>query len=486
MNLTDIFYEKAEKQPDHPAIVDTASGKTWSYRKLRHVIEQTADTMRSAGIRPGQTIGLHISSGCDYIVLTYALWRCGACVVPIAFELTPDEKKRICREIRIEAVISPDKRLSVLGSLLKGKTVSLFNAIVLSPIKHFRRHPAGFADINAAFLRFTSGTTGNCKGVILSHETIRDRIHAANEILKICSKDRIVWLLSMSYHFAVSIVSYLSFGATILLCKNYFGAGILETAAKFDGTVIYGSPVHYELMAHAADKTYSSLPNLRLAVSTTTALRKEVADAFYHRFGQPLVQAYGIIEIGLPCINVNRPGEKKTGVGPVLPAYKILLVDVGEGEEKKAIKFRGKGLIDAYYEPFQTRSEIMPDGWFNTGDLGMLDKDKCLHILGRAKEMISIGGMKFFPQEVEDVLESHPTIAEACVFSRKEKRMGESAHARVKLTQDVVAPPSDKELKNFCAKRLAAYKIPETIEVVEALARTASGKKIRREVTTTK
>jgi long-chain acyl-CoA synthetase len=284
----------------------------------------------------------------------------------------------------------------------------------------------------------------------------------------------------MSYHFAVSIVSYLSFRATILLCAGPFAADILKTAAEYDGTVIYGSPVHYDLMAHA--KNAPHLPNLRLAISTTTALQPETADAFAARFGRPLVQAYGIIEIGLPCINTDRPGEKKTAVGHVLPAYRIRLNDVGAGDGRKAIQFCGPGFIDAYYEPFRRREEIMIGGWFDTGDLGLLDKDGCLHILGRAKEMISIGGMKFFPQETEDVLAAHPMVAEACVFACADKRLGEIGAARVVLTKDAGPLPDEKELKDFCALRLAAYKVPDRIEFVDKLPRTASGKPLRRDL----
>ena len=132
---------------------------------------------------------------------------------------------------------------------------------------------------------------------MLSHETIFDRIHAANEVLKIGPDDSVVWLLSMSYHFTVSIVAYLSFGAGIVLCPNYFGKTIVEAANWHGATLIYGSPVHFRMMAHET----SGLPlHLRLAISTTTALTKEIEQAFYQRFGIPLSQAYGIIEIGLP------------------------------------------------------------------------------------------------------------------------------------------------------------------------------------------
>src|SRR5207244_3273993 len=141
-------------------------------------------------------------------------------------------------------------------------------------------------------IRFTSGTTGSAKGVVLSHETIRDRIDAANEVLDIGPDDRVIWLLSMSYHFAVSIVAYLTFGAGVVLPGNHLAAGILDAAKRHRATLIYGSPVHYRLLASGDG---GPIPGLRLAVSTTTSLDNNTAVRFRQRFGLPVTQALGII-----------------------------------------------------------------------------------------------------------------------------------------------------------------------------------------------
>lgn len=222
------------------------------------------------------------------------------------------------------------------------------------------------------------------------------------------------------------------------------------------------------------------MPSLRLALSTTASLQGEVATAFYNRFKIPLSDTYGIIEVGLPFINLDNPVGKRGSIGRVLPAYEIRMEEIGDGDEAKAIKLRGKGFIDAYYDPWQTREEIMPDGWFATGDLGRMDAEGYLYIVGRSKEIINVGGMKFFPQEVESVLESHPAVKEACVFSHHHKRFGEVPHARVVLARIGGNPPTAIELKDYCMERLTPFKVPEDIRFVDALARTASGKLIRR------
>lgn len=478
MNLFDAFLKTVTNQPDHAAILGPQE-EVLTYSDLAHKAERTAHQLMSAGIQRGQTVGLHCASGTDYIVLNYAIWRCGACVVPIPLEMSPDEKMQLCQEISLDVILSRPNATEVLLSFAASTPSEIEANTWFIPIRQTRTKPPGFTGINAAFLRFTSGTTGTSKGVVLSHETIYDRICAANEALHLSPDDRIVWLLSMSYHFAVSIVAYLTFGSTIILPKTLFGSTIIKTAHRHQGTIIYGPPLQYELMAH--DPTDLMLPSLRLAISTTSSLPQKTFKAFYRRFSIGLSQAYGIIEIGLPCINVDMSMEKMGSVGPVLPSYDIFLEDIGLGENLQAIKLKGTGLVDAYYSPWKPRHEIMAGGWFDTGDLGHLDSDGYLFIKGRSKEIINVAGMKFFPSETESVLNTHPAVSESCVFAHKHERLGEIPYAMVVLLPGNKSTTIETELREFCNEHLQAFKVPEKIHFAEKLTRTASGKLIRDE-----
>src|SRR5262249_11819852 len=140
--------------------------------------------------------------------------------------------------------------------------LALADGLALYPVRRRCAVPAGFSSLNAAFVRFTSGTTATAKGVVLSHQTIRDRVNAANEVLHISAEDRVVWLLSMAYHFAVTIVGYLSNGASIIVPANNFADAILSAARNHRGTFVYGSPAHYDWLSAAAGA--APLPNLRL------------------------------------------------------------------------------------------------------------------------------------------------------------------------------------------------------------------------------
>lgn len=478
VNMDRLFRETARRQPAHPAIVGPDENRMMTYGELDQAIDQTARRLREAGVEAGDCVGVHYPSGSEYIVLTYALWRCGACAVPLATELARAEKEEICREIALDHLLAPTGTAAFAGAFQPGPEQAISERAVLLSIASPCRRPAEFEQIQAAFIRFTSGTTGSSKGVVLSHQSIRERIEAANEALAIGPEDRILWLLPMAYHFTVSIVSYLTFGATIVLPANHFATSVISVCQRDQATLIYASPAHYALLADYA--VGEPLPTLRLAISTTTGLDCTVADRFYERYGLPLTQALGIIEVGLPCINLHWAAAKRASVGCVLPAYQIHLEDIGLGEALREIWFRGPGMLDAYYHPWRTREEIMPDGWFHTGDVGERDTEGCLYLHGRSNDVICVMGMKFFPQEVEMVLASHPAVAEAGVFAHHDERRGEIPYAWVVCQPGTSSPELEDELKRWCQQRLASYKAPEKIDLVPSLPRTASGKLLHR------
>ncbi|WP_333878223.1 class I adenylate-forming enzyme family protein [Methylobacter sp.] len=476
LNLAEIFFQQAALRPEHRAILGPDEDASISYGALREHIQTLAAQLLAAGLHPGMNIGLHYPGGQAYIALTYALWACGACVTPIPMELATEEKQLIFQHIAIDAVISTAD-CTLFAAHAVGAAIPLAEHACLLNLKVLRTRPVALARLNPAFIRFTSGTTGEAKGVILSHETIFARIQAANQGLQIDANDRIIWLLSMAYHFAVSIVAYLSFGATIILCKNSFGSTILQAANRYRASLIYAAPTHYELMSH--DRSDQALLDLRLAIVTTAYLRPDIAEAFYQRFGIAPHETYGIIEVGLPAVNLDAPKEKRGSVGKLLPSYSVTL-DSPDENGIGEIMLCGPGLLDAYYQPWQARADILSQhgGWLATGDLGFIDEDDYLFIVGRSKEMISVAGMKFFIREVETVLERHPAIQAACVFAVKSRRLGETpiAHVVPAANQE---PPDDAELKAYCGEHLAGYKIPDQFHWVESLARTASGKLIR-------
>jgi long-chain acyl-CoA synthetase len=480
MNLYDLLARTATRQPDAPALIGPGSAidavpPVVSYLGLLRRIDQAAERLAGAGVGPGWCVGLMVPSGVAYVVLSYAIWKRGGCIVPIAKELPETERRRILDEISIQALVAEPHGGTGLPAAGCGESHDLGEGACVVALTPSRAHPPGFNAIDAAFIRFTSGTTGTSKGVVLSHATVSERILAANEVLSIGPQDAVLWLLSMAYHFTVSIVSYLTFGAAIIQCRNHFGQTIARAAAEGGATIIYGSPVHFEFLA--GQGTVRTLPRLRLALSTTASLREDISTSFLKRFGVPLGQAYGIIELGLPCLN-PRPDPAHAGtVGQVLPSFRLDRCAVGWGDGLMRLRFQGPGMFDAYYHPWRVRAEVLDQGWFETGDLGSIDEDGYVSLQGRASEVINVGGMKFFPQEVEAVLERHPAVLEARVTAAHDRSLGELPHARVVLRPG--AEVSAADLTACCRRELAGYQVPVAIDFVTALPTTTSGKRIR-------
>jgi long-chain acyl-CoA synthetase len=476
MNLAEELFKTIPTHRSRPAILGPGD-EIVSYEDLGREIDRAALGLEKAGVRPGQVIGLHLPSGRDYIVFTYALWRIGAAVAPVPTELAEAEKEAVAHEIAIQGLIARrrvDRRLFASIATRRAKKIS--STVCFKPLRAVREIPPGLAGLDPAFVRFTSGTTGLAKGVVLSHQSVWERIHAANDTLGIDEEDRVVWLLSMAYHFTVSIVSYLQAGAGVILCTDHLGSSILETAQRHEGTFVYGAPTHFDLLSHAQGGDW---PTLRAAVATTAALQKETARAFESRYGVPLGQALGIIEVGLPFISLSPMPEQRGSVGPAGPAFQVRLEDVGTPGAGGSVLLKGSGFFDAYYNPWRPRDEVLDEGWFNTGDVGRIDDDGFMWLTGRQKEVISVGGMKVFPQEVEGLLDEHPAVEESCAYAHKTVDGSEVVHARVVLNRGQNC--SVEALQDYLAENLALYKIPARLDLVDRLSRTPSGKLIRDE-----
>jgi long-chain acyl-CoA synthetase len=280
----------------------------------------------------------------------------------------------------------------------------------------------------------------------------------------------------MSYHFVVTILLFLRRGATIALCSQRFPDALIEGIVVHRGTFIYASPFHYSLLSRTDLLAADSLQQVRMAISTAMKLPEQVAEAFYGKFGFELTEAYGIIEVGLPFIKLSGGKDKRGSVGRALPGFELRLdhkSEDGIGE----IFIKGKGMLDAYFSPWQGRDEVLHSGWFKTGDLGKIDADGFLSIVGRDKDVINFVGMKIFAQEVESVINQHPLVKESLVIGVPHAQYGELPTANVVLfDENVDSDAVPDNLRSFCYQRLAQYKVPKEFIVVDQLLKTASGK----------
>lgn len=460
MNLTELLDMTASRRPQKPALIE---GYTIvSFAELVEKIAVFTSQLQALQVPPACRVGLCYPNSVNYVALTFALWRINAVVVPIPMECTEKELSTIAATMRLEAILSQKPR---------GQSASL------QPDCFFTRLtptvPPDNHGLNIAFIRFTSGTTSASKGVVLCHETVRDRVLAANKAMRIGPDDSVIWCLPMSHHFLVTIVLYLSQGATIVLARHVLAGPLLEAVNRWRGTVLYAAPFHYALLAR--DASGAGLSSVRLAVSTTYALPKETAVNFRQRFGLPLTQALGVIELGLICVNVDDPAGRWDSVGRPLAGYAVNIRDPdsnGCGE----VLVAGPGFFNAYDNPWTWREQLTPDGWFATGDIGRLDPQGFLYLVGRKTAVINLAGRKVFPEEIEAVLNRHPAVRESRVYGAEHPHLGEVIEAEVAL-RSAVEPG---ELRDFCRAHVGPDKIPSRIHVVQSVARTAVTGKVRR------
>ncbi len=441
MNIVELIFQKA----DRTAVALICGSESITYGDL---IARTEAAAARIAASPAARVALDCPNGVAHVVLALAIVRAGKCLVPIAGELAPPERERVLRETGVGAIVAES------GAVRE---------MVAAPLAH----EAPLAALNPAFIRFSSGTTGTSKGIVLSHESLLARVTAANRGLGIGPADRVVWILPMAHHFAVSIMLYLLHGATTIIENSHLAEDVLGAALGHGGTVLYGAPFHHALLAGEASGR--AWPALRLAVSTAAALPLTTAEAFLARYGLPLTQGLGVIEVGLPLLNLRAAHEKPGAVGAPLPDYEARLDADG------ALLLRGPGMFDAYLHPWRARAEVLEDGWFRTGDLARVDADGDFFLQGRASSVINVAGLKCFPEEIETVLAEVPGVRQVRVSGRPHPKVGAVPLAEIVPT-DPAAPPKVSALISHCRTQLARYKIPVEFRFVESLSLTASGK----------
>jgi len=479
VNIIDSIRKRATADPAHPALVSNGrvekpqrANEVVSYAELVGSFDAIAKRLRAEGLAPGDRCGLLARPGRRFVELALGILAADGCLVPIPEDHRGAVFDAFIRLAHLHRVVVDD------DGEFEHRAFAEVDAVDGSGDAIYRA-------LRPAYLRFTSGTTNRRKGVILGHAAILERLKAANRGLGVTAADRILWLLPMAHHFVVSILLYLENGATILLPGSPLAREVLEFARDEKPTILYASPHHHKLLAK--DVSEIRFESLRLAISTAEGLRAEIAEAFAKRFGLPLAQALGIIEVGLPVVNRLCAGSKPQSLGRPLPDYEVWLrgEDGQPVEERGApdrtgeICIRGPGMLDAYLEPWMLASEVLaPDG-FRTGDQGWFDSDGDLYLVGRRVNRICMAGMKFFGEEVEVVLDAHPKIRESRVFAVEHAHLGEIPCAEIALV-DAAQPPERSELVRHCREQLPAYKVPREFRVVDALEHTSSGKLQRR------
>ena len=350
------------------------------------------------------------------------------------------------------------------------------------------RAEPGRRDEDDAVILYTSGTTGRPKGAELTHAgLVRNAELTARTLLKNSTDDVMMGCLPLFHVFGLTCGLNASVAAagTLTLLPRFDPAKALEIIARDRVTIFEGVPTMYAAILHQPGADPAKTASLRVCVSGGAALPVEILRGFEEKFGCIILEGYGLSETS-PVASFNHPDqERKPGsIGTPVEGVQMRLVDdagqpVPAGEIGE-IAIRGHNVMKGYWNKPEATAEAITDGWFRTGDMAKVDSDGYYYIVDRKKDLIIRGGYNVYPREIEEVLHEHPAVAEVAVIGMPHPDLGEEVAAAVALKPGATATP--EELRAFARDKMAAYKYPRYIWLVDSLPKGPTGKILRREV----
>ncbi|MEH6388379.1 MULTISPECIES: class I adenylate-forming enzyme family protein [Pseudomonas] len=478
----------AEETPDAEAIVDSEA--RWSYAELAQAIASTRQLLLDYGVRPGDRI-MVVNENCRALVaLIFAASELDVWCAVVSSRLSDNEIDAIAascdpRRLIYTTATSPDARHHANrhgASYLKREDIG---EIALGPLNEDAEPKPVVADPAAqvATMIFTSGTTGTPKGVMLTHRNMLSIASVASGLRGFSPADRVYAVLPISHVFGLNSVflGSLYAGATLYLTERFDPSRLRQVLARENISVLQGVPAMFQrFLEHLnANQLELMAPNLRYISVGGAPLDPGVKHRIEAAFGLPLHNGYGLTEAS-PTISQTRMGEPlaDTSCGRLLPLLEYRLqgddgAEIPAGEVGE-LWIRGPNVMKGYYRrPKETAEVLLPDGWLNTGDLARVDGNDHLHIVGRTKELIIRSGFNVYPPDVEAVLTQHPDVTLSAVVGRAVPG-NEEVIAYVQLVPG--STTSEDQIKAFAAERLAPYKRPARIIIMDDLPATPSGK----------
>ncbi|HVE14354.1 MAG TPA: AMP-binding protein [Elusimicrobiota bacterium] len=475
-----------------------------TYARLAEKIRRAAAAFAAAGIGPGDCVAILHRNDPAFVVAYFGLIRIGAVAVPVNFMIqNAAELGYILGHCGARGAVTQKE---FLPGLFKAKASLPALARVWStdggegtePFWPFVEAAAPSAEAprggpdETAMILYTSGTTGNPKGVMLTHANLVSNCAGTAEALLMSAEDAVLAVLPMFHTFAwtVCVLTPLRLGATVIAVPAVAPPDPwLAQVGRRGATVVAMVPQLYVLLASAA-AGYRGLilaegcfHGVRLCISGGAPLSPQVHADFMDAFGLEIVEGYGLTETS-PVAAITPPGASKVGsVGPAIPGVSLRVLDengreLGRDEEGE-IFVKGPNVMKGYLkDEAATREILSPDGWLRTGDIGLIDAEGYLHIRDRVKDMIIVKGLKVFSAQVEKTLLACPLIQEAAVIGVPDETQDEWIKAFVVLKKG--AAFDQAALLRFCRENFDPYKRPREVEIVDSLPKNALQKTLKR------
>jgi malonyl-CoA/methylmalonyl-CoA synthetase len=500
MNLHDLFAIPVRRAPGKPALRFSAEGgeaADLTYTQLFAEADRLAAGFRARGLRKGDRVAFLLSNRPEFVTAYLAVIRLGAVMVPINLAYRRREIAHMLADSTPRLLLTEHAHLAVLDELAEEEKRELEAVILVDDwaedLAGWTEDAAGFSpplveEGDLAMILYTSGTTGRSKGAMITHGNVLATVTGLLAAWAWEPADALLLTLPLfhTHGLVVGLHCALAAGATVLLRRRFEAAAVVEELLAGTATLFFGVPTMYvRLVDQIAERNVddrAALARLRLFCSGSAPLAPETFEAFRDLTGHTILERYGMTETGMnlsnPYIGSRIPGS----VGAPLPGVSARVVDaqardVLHGNEGELL-VRGGNVFSGYWQaPEKTAESFVHDGlgrrWFRTGDLARQDPETgAFTLLGRRTELIISGGFNIYPREIEELLLSYPGVKEAAVAGRPHPEWGEVPVAFLVVDREIDA----HELIAWSRNQLAAFKVPKTIHVVDALPRNALGK----------
>ena len=470
--------------PDGPAI---------TYGALRDEVERVAETLATT-ISPQQAVSIVLPNGLEFMVVFLAVARAGAIAAPLNSAYTLDEFTFFIEDAESQLVILPEgnhpgrEAASQLGIPTLDVSLSDNGKVRLSRDGSElteRKDTSGPSPDDVALFLHTSGTTSRPKGVPLTHANLLASLGNIGDTYALTPDDIAMVVMPLFHvHGLIGVaLSTLNTGGSIVVPSRFSASRFWREQSSTGATWYSAVPTIHQILLMRADDDNAPRESFRFIRSCSAALAPSVFDDLESRFGAPVLEAYGMTEASHQMAsNLLPPGSRKPGTVGIGTGVDIGIMD-DDGDLKDdgqtgEVVIRGPNVTLGYHNNPTANAEAFTNGWFRTGDQGVLDSEGVLTLTGRIKELINRGGEKISPLEVDAVLLQHPSVAEAVCFGVPDVKYGEAVQAAVVLSDAV----TEGDIRSFCGGHLADFKIPDRVYLVDALPRTATGKIQRRNV----
>lgn len=483
-----------DRHPDRIAL--RCDDVALTYAELDAAASRVATLLERAGIQPGDRVGVMLPNTPAFAMALYGIFYRGAVAVPMNPLLKSREVTYYLSNSGATALFATPlfAEEATAGADEAGAQCWLVDDVALAELTAdlpAREAPAERADDDVAVILHTSGTTGKPKGAMLTHGNLRRNVEVSvRTLLQIGPDDVVMGCLPLFHVFGLTcgLNGSILAGATLTLIPRFEPRKALEVIERDAVTLFQGVPTMYSALLGAADESAKqSTRTLRVCASGGASLPVQVLADFEETFGCVILEGYGLSETS-PVASFNHPDRprKPGSIGTPVEGVEMRVVDpsgaeVAQGEPGE-IQIRGHNVMKGYWNmPDATEAAISPDGWFSTGDVGRVDDDGYFYIVDRTKDMIIRGGYNVYPREIEEVLYEHPAVAEAAVIGVPHDELGEDVGAAVALKKNATVDAD--ELREYVKARVAAYKYPRRIWLVDALPKGPTGKVLKREIT---